>query len=277
MKINSGKHRILESAAIGLVVLLLLSSLSGSILAKPDLTDELVNDFPTNPMGTRQYANNNTISVNGYVFNISEGEPTLPINLIAPALENGTIGAYIIHFDAPIYQEEVDAVRNLGISIVGYVPYYAYRVHMTPEQSKQAENLSFVDWVGLYHPAYKISPDLESLEVSVTLIGQNIPESALEQVRSEFESIEVEFTSNGSAFNTSRYTFEGTLPSSTAINETAANPYVHYITFIPEGHSMNGDDDDNEYNQYLLISFIAIVLVVSLAILYRKKQERMNK
>ena len=276
MKINSGKHRVLESAVIGLVVLLLLSSLSGTILAKPDLTDELVNDFPTNPMGTRQYANNNTISVNGYVFNITDGEPMLPANLIAPDPENGTIGAYIIHFDGPIYQEEVDAVRNLGISIVNSVPYHAYKVHMTPEQAIEAENLTFVDWVGLYHPAYKIYYGLESLEVSVTLIGQEIPESALEQVRSEFESIEVEFASNGSAFNTTRYTFDGTLPSYAALNDTAANPYVHYITFIPEGSSMNGDNDDNEFNQYLLISVVTIVLVVSLVILYRKKQERME-
>ena len=219
--------------------------------------------------GTVPYTNT-TISVNGYVFDCMVGEPELPPDLVAQPPKSGEIGAYIIHFDGPIYQDEVDAVRNLSISIVNYVPYYAYKVHMTPEQSRQAENLSFIDWVGLYHPAYKIYYGLDSLEVTVTLVGQNIPESALEHIRSQFESIEDEFTSNGSAFNTTRYTFYGTLSSYAALNETAANPYVHYISYIPEGQAMDGDEDKN--TQYLMILVIISISVVSLAILLQRRQ-----
>ncbi len=250
------------------ITLALLANVSSSLISMTENTTDLANSLIEGPLTLIEEDGQHIdmcptgsfISINNYKFDCLKGEPTLQDELKIRISKSSEIGTYIIHFDGPIYQEEVDAIRNLGIGIVGYVPYYAYKVHMTPEQSRQAENLSFIDWVGLYHPAYKISPDLEGLEVSVTLIGQNIPESALRQVRSEFESIEEEFTSYDNSFNTSEYTFYGTLPSSATIYEIAANSYVHYISNIPEGSSMGEasiqivggglwvDDNDNNEN-----------------------------
>jgi hypothetical protein len=40
------------------------------------------------------------------------------------------------------------------------VPEFAFKVRMTPTQSQAVRALSSVRWVGLYHPAYKLSPRL---------------------------------------------------------------------------------------------------------------------
>jgi hypothetical protein len=265
-----GRHCVITMRRIlvaAFAVLFILTAWPGVMVG------EETNEFPVTEVGTRQYAFNNTISINDYVFNITEGEPTLPPELVAPPPENGTIGSYIIHLQGPVYQYMKDAIRDLGIVIVGGVPYNAYHVHMTPEQAQLAENLSYVDWVGLYHPAYKILPDLEGLEVAVILTGHEIPESVIQQVRSKFESIEWEGpTGNNSAFNTTDYKFYGVLPSSTAINEIAANPYVHCICYIPEPQLLNGETNENTYFLVLIAIISFVIIVVFLVIIQRRKK-----
>ncbi|MBA3044951.1 MAG: hypothetical protein KKH41_03410, partial [Candidatus Thermoplasmatota archaeon] len=165
---------------------------------------------PITSSGTRQNVTNTTISVNGYVFDILEGEPELPPDLIAQPPESGEIGSYIIHICVLITQTEIDAIRNMNITIIGSIPWNAYKVRMTPEQAQLASNLSFVDWVGFFHPAYKISGDLDpgQTDVKIIMYGPEIPDAAIEQVRLKFHTIKSEgFTLDGD------YLFQGTLQS----------------------------------------------------------------
>ncbi len=224
--------------------------------------------IPGTESGTRQEEYNTTISVNGYVFDILEGEPELPPDLIAQPPESGEIGLYIIHFSCSINQEIDDAFEALNITIVGGVPWHAYSVRMTPEQALEAVNLSFVDWVGLYHPAYKISRDLKpgQTELSVALKGPEIPDEAIQEVRSKFDSIEWEGNFTGGY-----YMFDGTLQSATAIYDIAANPYVTYICNIPRGQLL--DDGENDNGDFLPIFLVLAIIcaVVAIVVITRKK------
>ncbi|MBA3046244.1 MAG: S8 family serine peptidase [Euryarchaeota archaeon] len=87
------------------------------------------------------------------------------------------------------------------------------------------------------------------------MYGPEIPDAAIEQVRLKFHTIKSEgFTLDGD------YLFQGTLQSSTLINEVATNPYVDYIFPIPKGHPMDEaaiqivggglwvDDNDADYD-----------------------------
>jgi hypothetical protein len=228
--------------------------------------------------GTRQDEYNTTISVNGYVFNITEGEPELPPDLVAQPPESGEIGLYIIHFSSMISQEIDDAIEALNITIAGSLPFHAYKAHMTPEQSQLAENLSFVDWVGLYHPAYKISRDLDpdQLKLEAWLFGQKIPYEAILDVRSKFLSIEWEGYLIGDGVR-DEYLFKGTLSSSEAKIEIARNPYVHYIYPIPVSQWMDENEDDNRY----LIPAIVIIAIfstaVTIAFIRSKRRKEANR
>jgi hypothetical protein len=203
----------------------------------------------------------------------------LPPDLIAQPPESGEIDLYIIHFSGSINQEIDDALEGLNITIAGSVPWHAYTVRMTPEQALEAENLSFVDWVGFYHPAYKLSPDLEpeQLDLKVQLTGPEISDEAIQEVRSKFDSIEWEGYTTASAVSKIGYVFQGTLSSSEAKIEIARNPYVHYIYPIPVGQWMDENEDDNRY----LIPAIVIIAIfstaVTIAFIRSKRRKEANR
>ncbi len=231
-------------------------------------------------IGTRANFTNTTIFVNGYVFDCMLGEPSLPPDLVAPAPKSGVIGVYIVNCVGPILQEWVDALRALNIEIVAPLHYYAYQVRITPEQAQLAKNLSFVNWVGFYHPAYKIASNLDGHEVQVVLYDQNIPNTTIQQVHSKFSSIKQEGATTSLNFTEDGYVFEGTLSSSVAISEIAANPYVQAISPLSDAHLF--DDNKDEIN-FILFSILVITitlilnLIISVYMLnktFRKKQDK---
>jgi len=92
-------------------------------------------------------------------FDTRRGEPLIPANLKIdsyPPLYNK--GAYIVQFRGPVKQEWKNELRNAGASIVDYVPNNAFFVRASEDAKAKISNLPFVQWVGIYHPAYKISP-----------------------------------------------------------------------------------------------------------------------
>ena len=45
--------------------------------------------------------------------------------------------------------------------MLDYIPDFAFKVRMNPAEARRVEELESVIWVGFYHPAYKLSPDLK--------------------------------------------------------------------------------------------------------------------
>ena len=100
------------------------------------------------------------IRLKALTFVPGEGEPRIAQNLAISEYPPGRSGYYLIQFQGPIqgaWKEEVDA---LGIELLEYVPDFAFKVRMAPSQVHLARALESVSWVGLFHPAYKLSPDL---------------------------------------------------------------------------------------------------------------------
>jgi hypothetical protein len=93
---------------------------------------------------------------NGIEFNVREGEPELPENL---TLDKSNY--YIVHCAGPVYPEYVRIFESAGAKAYSYVPNYAFVVKMDEIIKNEILNLEFVDWVGIYHPAYKISGQKE--------------------------------------------------------------------------------------------------------------------
>ncbi len=96
------------------------------------------------------------ISMVGLRFDpLKDGEPVIPAALKAE--EKGTC-LYIVQFTGPIRQEWKQALKNKGVEVYGYIPYYAVFARMDASKKKEVSSLPFVRWVGLFHPYYKISP-----------------------------------------------------------------------------------------------------------------------
>ncbi|MFN8483832.1 MAG: S8 family serine peptidase [Anaerolineae bacterium] len=101
------------------------------------------------------------IKLRAVQFTPAYGEaPKIPPGLAVSEYAQGQRGYYIVQFAGPVEQEWKDEVAAAGADILDYIPDFAFKVRMNPAQARQVAALSNVAWVGLFHPAYKLSPDL---------------------------------------------------------------------------------------------------------------------
>jgi PKD repeat protein len=95
-------------------------------------------------------------------FTPTKGEqPAIPPGLAISAYPAGKSGYYIVQFQGPILQDWKDQVSATGAEILHYIPDFAFKVRMKPVQARQVKQLESVAWIGFYHPAYKLSPNLK--------------------------------------------------------------------------------------------------------------------
>ena len=78
-------------------------------------------------------------------------EPRLPSNLVY-SVENGY---YMVQCFGPIQSHWIEEIKASGALILGYIPDYAYILKMEEGVKEKIENLPFIRWIGIYHPAYK--------------------------------------------------------------------------------------------------------------------------
>jgi subtilisin family serine protease len=90
----------------------------------------------------------------------SRGEPAVPQSLRHRALGAAERGTFIVQFAGPVEDAWKKAVAAHGGEILEYVPDFAFKVRMSPAQARHVRRLESVRWVGLFHPAYKLSPRL---------------------------------------------------------------------------------------------------------------------
>lgn len=89
-------------------------------------------------------------------FDPLAGEPAVPQSLDRRLYAPGKPGLYVVQWSGPVYEEQKQRLRSMGASFGDYLPDSAFVVRMTPETAAAAKDLSFVRYVGVYKPAYKI-------------------------------------------------------------------------------------------------------------------------
>ena len=100
------------------------------------------------------------IRLKAVTFDPLRGEPNLAAGLRHRALGAGERGTYIVQFVGPVEAAWKAAVVAAGGEPLEYVPDFAFKVRMRPAQALAVKRLPSVRWVGLFHPAYKLSPRL---------------------------------------------------------------------------------------------------------------------
>lgn len=94
----------------------------------------------------------------GIEFDVGEGEPALPSELrVSP--END-YSHDVVQFRDKVKSEWLDELRDMGAEVYQGVHYNAYVVKMGRDLREKVKSLDFVQWVGLYQPAYKVLPSL---------------------------------------------------------------------------------------------------------------------
>lgn len=117
------------------------------------------------------------IPINGYVLDTSDPTATydrLPLELRRP---DGTQlmaariqprgGLYIVQFAGPVQDGWLAALKGTGVEVVSYLPMNAYVVRAKGNSAADLLNLksgnSFVQFLGDYEPAFRLSPSLQTL------------------------------------------------------------------------------------------------------------------
>ncbi len=85
----------------------------------------------------------------------------MPNGLMKKAYLQGEEGPYIVSFSGPVEEAMKAQVENKGAKLVEYIPEFSFLALMTPEVASKVENLSFVEEVMIYQPAYKVNPSLK--------------------------------------------------------------------------------------------------------------------
>lgn len=70
-------------------------------------------------------------------------------------------GYYIVQFAGPVRDDWKARLSAAGGELLDYIPDNAFKVRMTPAQANAAAGLNEVAWVGVFQPAYKISPSVD--------------------------------------------------------------------------------------------------------------------
>ena len=88
-------------------------------------------------------------------------KPGEPIPAAAPGLQLPAQGRlFLVQFKTIGLPEWRDALASMGAEVLNYFPHNAHIVRMDPGLVSSATQLSFVERVEPYHPAYRLEPEL---------------------------------------------------------------------------------------------------------------------
>ncbi|MBN2389164.1 MAG: S8 family serine peptidase, partial [Anaerolineae bacterium] len=163
------------------------------------------------------------------------------------------MGYYLVQFQGPIAESDVDALEAVGAEVFDYIPDYAYIVRMDNAQRAAVEQMAQIRWVGLYQPAYRLAPDLLVRAVAIEHEGASADAAPLTLVVSVFRGEAVATVAasiqnlRGVILDQSQTNwqskFKVTLPAN-ALVELASIPGVRWVERAPQWQLYN-DRSDN--------------------------------
>lgn len=103
-----------------------------------------------------------TIDINRYRFDPLIEEPLIPDDLRTTESQART--TYLLQFAGPVETIWKEEVISLGATFHGYIPENCFITRMSGLQRDAAYELPFVSWIGPYHIAYRISPQIGQIE-----------------------------------------------------------------------------------------------------------------
>lgn len=133
------------------------------------------------------------VSIAGYKFNPAVSVPELPAEL------RSNSDYYLVHLRGPVYEEMKAQVESYGARIIQYIPWNAFIVKMNAGALDQVKALPFVNWIGNYEPAYKLStlwkdnPQINEMSV-ILFYDEDIYEVRNQLVNLGAEILEVSVT-----------------------------------------------------------------------------------
>lgn len=97
--------------------------------------------------------NHDFVSLHSHSFNVKDGEPEIPANLRIGAYPDN--GYYIVQFIGPIKTQWQEELVDTGVRLHEFRNRFNFIVEMERSTLERVKALDFINWVGIYQPAYK--------------------------------------------------------------------------------------------------------------------------
>ncbi len=187
-------------------------------------TGPRIKDIQNSGLEVNLLKDRTVLSVKGHKFEMNKGPSDIPAKLMAGNYDPEVRGRYIVHMLGPVNPEWRDTLDSKDVEIVNYIPNFAYHVRMKPEMKNEIMDLEFVDWIGLYHPGYKLKPDVQPGEIEAFVSKSSTTKSSLQEVSEYYaETPTLTKTSTGD------YKLKGQVSSMENIENIAKNLDVYWV------------------------------------------------
>lgn len=124
--------------------------------------DDFISLLKSKKVAVEELKNRTVIGMDSYTFDTQKTLPQLPSKLTITSYSEGKSGLYLLQFIGPIKDSWLKEVESKGIKILHYIPNYAYLIKATTQEIDSVKQLRFVQWAGIYQPAYKIHPKVKN-------------------------------------------------------------------------------------------------------------------
>ena len=187
----------------------------------------------------------NTIRLAQYTIDPKAGEPAIPDELRFQRGAEPLVFYKIIHLSRPMDKALGQQIRGTGAEILHYLPDNGFLVRL--EREAQLDGVDAVDWVGDYHPAYKLNPaigsgqftDRDRLQQGLVLIVTLHPGSSMAQNRNLLQSLGGQIQAELAAYHLRRFEV-GFSPREGLLTELAHLEDVAWISEKGERALRNG-------------------------------------
>lgn len=126
------------------------------------------------------------VSLNHLSFDVGDGVPEIPGNLEIERYPFCGRGYYLLQFIGPIKPQWQDQLVQMGVRLHEFRYRYNYIVEMDSDTLRRVEDLSFVNWIGIYQPAYKFDHALMdepgTLKLDITVFRSADPIVVAERI-----------------------------------------------------------------------------------------------
>ncbi|MCI0409361.1 MAG: hypothetical protein L0191_12520, partial [Acidobacteria bacterium] len=99
------------------------------------------------------------IGLGPYSFTVPGGPAGLPADLVGRDRRE-EFDTYLVRFIGPAADEWLVRLKGLGGEVLTPIPYFTYLAKIPANRRQEIAALPFVEWMGPYHPAFKLSREL---------------------------------------------------------------------------------------------------------------------
>jgi len=178
----------------------------------------------------------NILEVGSYRIDIEKAPPKVPPNLQVPKKLEKTWPHHLIQLAGPPTEEWIRVVEEQGLDVVEPISAYGLFIVGSPEQVNNIKDLSFIEWVGPFKPAYRIAPNLEGLKGPIEHLGIGVyPYSEMDGLKDLLSTLGAEIIRERRMPATYGGEFGLVLAKVDAKNLTklAAFPWVRWLEYRP--------------------------------------------